>query len=294
MASRADELIATLRLRPHPEGGFYTETFRSTLSVSPSDSRGSRAALTTIYFLLTAGQRSRLHRVTSDEGWHFCEGDPLELTIVDAQFSRRDRLVVGPLTVGARPVHVVPAGMWQGARPVGEYSLVSCCVGPGFDFDDFRLLAPDIRPIAAVETRALRQMVLRPHQRAEELVFDGDEDPETLHVGAYHEGLMLGVASVSRSEMPGGLGDGPSRWGSRDVWKLRGLAVRPGAQGEGIGRTLLERCLEHVTARGGRLLWCNGRTSARAFYERLGFHTVGQEFTVPHTGPHYVFVRGPA
>jgi uncharacterized protein len=79
MNPRAAELIATLGLRPHPEGGFYREIFRSLAQVTPADARGSRAALTTIYFLLAEGAASRWHQVASDEVWHLYEGGPLEL-----------------------------------------------------------------------------------------------------------------------------------------------------------------------------------------------------------------------
>ena len=71
MSAKSDTLIADLDLRPHPEGGWYAEVFRSDVAVQPLDGRGVRVGLTTIYFLLTRGQRSRLHRVTSDEVWHF-------------------------------------------------------------------------------------------------------------------------------------------------------------------------------------------------------------------------------
>ena len=79
MHPRAADLVSVLDLRPHPEGGFYREVHRSTSRVTTGDARGERAAITTIYFLLTAGAQSRWHRVDSDEVWHFYEGDPLEL-----------------------------------------------------------------------------------------------------------------------------------------------------------------------------------------------------------------------
>jgi len=141
--SRADALIDQLRLQPHPEGGWYVEIFRSTALVQPQDGRGPRAGLTTIYFLLTRGQQSRLHRVTSDEVWHFYEGDPLQLSVCDAAFDGFQQLTLGPLGADATPVHVVPAGEWQAARSLGDYTLVGCTVGPGFDFADFTMLRDD-------------------------------------------------------------------------------------------------------------------------------------------------------
>jgi len=151
MPSRAAELIATLQLRPHPEGGHYAEVFRSTSRVSPSDGRGERTALTTIYFLLTAGTQSRWHQVDSDEVWHFYEGDPLELLELDANLASMTSHRLGRIDDSdASPVHTIPAGAWQAARPLGAYALVGCTVGPGFEFADFRMLAADPARAAAV------------------------------------------------------------------------------------------------------------------------------------------------
>lgn len=142
--SRADELIALLDLRPHPEGGFYRELFRSASHVTTTDSRGTRTALTTIYFLLPGDTHSRWHQVDSDEVWHFYEGDPLELLELDAAGRSLVRHRLGPADgTGQLPVHAIPAGAWQAARPIGSYTLVGCTVGPGFDFADFRMLADD-------------------------------------------------------------------------------------------------------------------------------------------------------
>jgi predicted cupin superfamily sugar epimerase len=154
MHPRAQQLVDSLALQPHPEGGFYREIHRSTETVL----RGSadrRAALTTIYYLLTAGEASAWHRVASDEVWHFYEGEPLELKIAsqDARVLVAHRL--GPLAAGCEPVCVVAAGEWQSARPFGAYTLVGCSVGPGFDFADFTLL----RDLPEAES-ALRERLL--------------------------------------------------------------------------------------------------------------------------------------
>jgi uncharacterized protein len=144
MHPRAAELISTLDLRPHPEGGFYREVHRSASRVTTADARGERAALTTIYFLLTAGAQSRWHQVDSDEVWHFYEGDPLELLELDARGTTLARHRLGPVDGTAlRPVRTIPAGGWQAARTLGDYTLVGCTVGPGFEFADFRMLADD-------------------------------------------------------------------------------------------------------------------------------------------------------
>lgn len=134
MHPRAAELIQTLQLKLHPEGGYYRELFRSPEIVQPADQRGDRSALTTIYFLLTDDTYSRWHRVRSDEVWHLYEGGPLEVMELDRDC--RD-LTTHPVA----PVHVVPAGKWQATRSIGPYALVGCTVGPGFEFADFELLA---------------------------------------------------------------------------------------------------------------------------------------------------------
>lgn len=282
--SRSDDLIAALGLQPHPEGGWYAEVFRSASTVQPADARGTRSALTTIYFLLTAGQTSRLHRVVSDEVWHFYEGNPLELTVAPGDLATLSRVTLGPAGESSAPVHAVPAGFWQGARPVGAYALVGCTVGPGFDFADFELLDVEIRAITAAETRPLRQQVLRPQQRVEELVFGCDAHPEALHLGAFHRGQLVGITSVAPEPMPGGAdADG--------VWQMRGMAVLPGAQGQGVGRAIVEACLAHLRSKAAQRLWFNARTGAVPFYRVLGFETVGDEFDVPTVGPHYLMTR---
>ena len=126
---------------PQTEGGFYCELWRAPLGVDPDDRRGARAALTAIYFLLPAGAVSRWHRVRSDELWHHCEGAPLELWLAAPDTLELELRRLGPLEAPQAPVHAVPAGAWQAARSTGSYTLVSCSVGPGFEFADFELLA---------------------------------------------------------------------------------------------------------------------------------------------------------
>lgn len=135
---RARALIRKLGLRPHPEGGFYSEIHRSAETVSTR--RGDRSAVTVIYFLLARGARSLFHRVESDEIWHHCEGAPLRLLRLDPDFGAKEELRLGPLGRGMAPVAVIPRGHWQAAESLGEYTLVDCTVGPGFDFADFGLV----------------------------------------------------------------------------------------------------------------------------------------------------------
>lgn len=124
----AGEVIALLGLEPHPEGGWYRQTFRD---VAPPEGRG---ASTAIYFLLEAGQESRWHRVDAAEVWHHYAGAPLMLTI-----DKADHRLGPELTVGERPQAVVPAGVWQKARSLGDWTLVGCTVAPGFEFTGFEM-----------------------------------------------------------------------------------------------------------------------------------------------------------
>lgn len=135
MHPRAQELIETLALAPHPEGGWYRQAFKSEERVTRLRDGADRSALTTIYFLLTEGTFSAWHRVQSDEVWHFYEGSPLEL------LTRADPIAPPDITCldTTHRVHVVRARDWQAARPLGAYTLVGCTVGPGFEFADFEL-----------------------------------------------------------------------------------------------------------------------------------------------------------
>lgn len=135
----ARELIEKLGLVPHPEGGWYREIYRSRERVQTR--RGLRSALTTIYYLLERGQLSRWHVVQSDEIWQFLGGAALELMEYDPTTSRLQRHVLGDLQQGNATVAVIPAQVWQAACTRGDYSLVGCTVGPGFEFEDFRFVA---------------------------------------------------------------------------------------------------------------------------------------------------------
>ena len=143
MHPRAAALIQTLGLESHPEGGYFREVFRVEAAVTPEDGRPTRPAMTSIYFLLTAGDCSRLHRLASDEVWHFYEGAPLDLFCADATLTRVEGLRLGPVEKGSAPVRTIPAGSWQAARTRGAYTLVGCTVAPGFVFEDFAFLHDD-------------------------------------------------------------------------------------------------------------------------------------------------------
>jgi uncharacterized protein len=161
MNEEARAVALALGLAPHPEGGFFRETFRAPLAVAAP--QGERAASTAIYFLLPAGSFSALHRVHSDEVWHHYDGDPVELhTLRDDGEARVVRLG-RDLARGDRPQFVVPAGVWQAAVPVGaRFALCGCTVSPGFEFADFEMPSrawllerfPDARELVQRLTRA--------------------------------------------------------------------------------------------------------------------------------------------
>jgi uncharacterized protein len=136
----AADIIGKYKLEPHPEGGWYRELYRSRQTVRTDDGR-VRCASTAIHFLLQKGEASRWHRVASEELWHFCEGDPLEIHEIRPGLSAWDVRLIGPSAGGW--FRVVPPGVWQAARTSGAFTLVSCIVSPGFEFADFRMLADE-------------------------------------------------------------------------------------------------------------------------------------------------------
>ncbi|GAA1037492.1 cupin domain-containing protein [Virgisporangium ochraceum] len=136
-------IVAALGLQPHPEGGWFRETYRSPHSFTPGGYPDARSAATGIYFLLHPGERSRWHVVRSDELWLWHSGGPLELVLGGAgpdPGTPEPTLLGGDVVAGQRPQVLVPGGVWQSAEPVGgEPVLVSCVVAPGFDYADFTL-----------------------------------------------------------------------------------------------------------------------------------------------------------
>ena len=137
----ADEVIRELGLSPHPEGGWYRESFRD-----EATSSDGRARSTAIYFLLKAGETSHWHRIDAAEIWLWHAGGPLALSIsIDGGQSHSHRLGAD-LASGERPQAVVPAHAWQSAKTLGDWTLVSCVVAPGFEFSAFEMAAPDWRP----------------------------------------------------------------------------------------------------------------------------------------------------
>lgn len=135
----ADDIIRLLELQPHPEGGYFRETFRDGRQIE------GRAASTAIYFLLKEGQHSHWHRVDAAEIWHWYAGAPLALMIADGQ--AQETVILGNvLEENQRPQAVVPANAWQSAVTQGPWTLVGCTVAPGFEFTGFELAPIGWRP----------------------------------------------------------------------------------------------------------------------------------------------------
>ncbi len=136
--------------------------------------------------------------------------------------------------------------------------------------------AYEVRSVPLADTRGLRQAVLRPHQRAEELA--ADEPPGAVAVAAFDGEELVAVGLVGPDGGPG-------------AWRVRGMATAPGARGRGAGAAVLDALVRHALAEGATRLWCNARTPARSLYERAGFSVVSEEFELPHSGPHVVMER---
>ncbi|HEY7599228.1 MAG TPA: cupin domain-containing protein [Candidatus Limnocylindrales bacterium] len=141
MSDAAAAVIARLGLRPHPEGGHFSETYRH------APAGGGRGLATAIYYLLRAGEESRWHRVTDAvEIWAYHAGAPLALTLsADGRHIAPCRLGPG-IADGERPQAVVPIGCWQTARSLGDWTLVSCIVAPAFEFGGFEMAPAGWQP----------------------------------------------------------------------------------------------------------------------------------------------------
>ena len=137
----ADEIIAKLSLEPHPEGGWYRQTW---VAETPAAAVDTRPAGTAIFFLLKGGEASHWHRVDAAEIWHYYAGAPLILSRAETEAGPARDDVLGPdLAAGERPQLIVETGHWQAARSMGDWTLVGCTVSPGFRFEGFELAAPE-------------------------------------------------------------------------------------------------------------------------------------------------------
>ncbi|ERM82859.1 hypothetical protein P872_05270 [Rhodonellum psychrophilum GCM71 = DSM 17998] len=138
MQNRIQELIETLGLQPHPEGGYFAETYRAPQWINTEN--GNRSLATSIFFLLTSENISRFHQIKSDELWFYHEGSPLTVHVLSENGYKK--LLVGPASgSGHFPQQMVPSGVIFGSTvdEPDSYSLVSCVVAPGFDFQDFKM-----------------------------------------------------------------------------------------------------------------------------------------------------------
>jgi len=147
MASDADAkaLIERLRLAPHPEGGWFRETYRDAAPDGKTDA--GRGRMTAIYYLLEVGDLSAWHRVTdADEIWHFYAGAPLALTLSPDGHDAQSVRLGSEVLQGEAPQVLVPKGWWQTAESLGRWTLVGCTVAPAFSFDGFEMAPPDWRP----------------------------------------------------------------------------------------------------------------------------------------------------
>jgi len=136
------ELVARLNLAPHPERGYFVETYRARAAVTAATHTGPRAAATAIYFLIVADAPATfLHRLLSDETFHLYEGGPLELLLLHPDGRAEVKRLGLDLAAGERPQLTVPAGTWFGTEllPDASHCLVGCTVAPGFEFADFEL-----------------------------------------------------------------------------------------------------------------------------------------------------------
>jgi len=136
-----------------------------------------------------------------------------------------------------------------------------------------------VRLITAAETMPLRLAILRPGRPIDSARFPGDDAPGTHHFGAFRNGDLVGIASLFTNEVPEHAGVA--------ALQVRGMATAPEVRGLGFGRALVRACIDFTRQRKVILLWCNARTSAAGFYQKLGFTTVGPEFEIPDVGPHF-------
>jgi len=145
MDNSLKDLISRLNLEPHPEGGYFRETYRSSGQIpleNLADSySGNRNYATSIYFLLTSDDFSAFHRINQDEIWHFYDGSPIKLHIISNDGAYSSQLIGIDVRNGQRPQFVVKGGSWFAAEVENEnsYTLIGCTVSPGFSFDDFEL-----------------------------------------------------------------------------------------------------------------------------------------------------------
>ncbi|MFZ1322214.1 MAG: GNAT family N-acetyltransferase [Ignavibacteria bacterium] len=140
----------------------------------------------------------------------------------------------------------------------------------------------EIKKITAAETRNLRQLILRPHQNADELVYEDDDHSDSLHLGAYIVDELCGIASLYKHTLKDNT--------EKETWRLRGMATLEKYRGKGLGIILMNECISHVKEKNGAIFWCNARTTAEGFYEKFGMKRNGGVFTPEGLGEHIVML----
>lgn len=141
----------------------------------------------------------------------------------------------------------------------------------------------EINKINAADTRILRQLILRPHQSADELVYEDDDHADTVHFGAYDHDELCGIASLYKHKLKG--------IDENESWRLRGMATSERCRGKGVGVLLMDKCIKHIKYHNGKLFWCNARTTAEGFYEKFGLKRYGDVFTPEGLGEHVVMIK---
>lgn len=147
MDARISELVKELNLQPHPEGGHYTEVYRSEgiIEIEEDQFPDGRHYSTSIYYLLQSQEKSHLHRIQSDEVWHHYEGSSITIHLISQSGDYRKLHLGKDFNKGQKPLHVVPSGYWFGVTvdDADSYALCGCTVSPGFDFEDFEMAERD-------------------------------------------------------------------------------------------------------------------------------------------------------
>lgn len=139
---KALQIIKKLQLSPHPEGGYYRQTYRCKNGILIDNDEQTRPYSTCIYYMLTKDDFSAFHRIKQDEIWHFYDGCPIKLHIISKEGKYDSHIIGKDIIKGESPQLVVEAGQWFAAEltPPDSYALVGCTVSPGFDFEDFELM----------------------------------------------------------------------------------------------------------------------------------------------------------
>jgi ribosomal protein S18 acetylase RimI-like enzyme len=142
----------------------------------------------------------------------------------------------------------------------------------------------EIREVSPEMVRPMRQAILRPTQSVDEMLWARDLDTDTRHFAAFDGPEIVGIVTAYPAAPP-------EDTSLTTAWQFRGMATAPEVRGSGIGKRLVQKCIDTSAAAGAPLLWCDARISALGFYEKLGFEKIGEPFEKPHAGPHWRMYR---